>query len=50
MRYEVKRYEDKILELNKALYRLKQTPWYSRINDYFLKNEFVKCPMNILSM
>jgi hypothetical protein len=46
MRYEVNEHEDKVLKLNKALHGLKQAPraWYSRIDDYFLKNEFIKCP------
>jgi hypothetical protein len=46
MSYEVKEHEDKVLKLNKALYRLKQAPmaWYSRIDNYFLENRFVKCP------
>jgi hypothetical protein len=46
MSYEVKEHEDKVLKLNKALYGLKQAPmaWYSRIDGYFLKNGFVKCP------
>jgi hypothetical protein len=46
MSYELKGHEDKVLKLNKALYELKQAPraWYCRIDDYFLKNEFGKCP------
>jgi len=46
MGYEVNEHEDKILKLNNALYGLKQAPraWYSRIDDYFLKNGFIKCP------
>jgi hypothetical protein len=46
MSYEVKGYEDKVLKLTKALYGLKQSfkAWYSCIDGYFLKNEFVKCP------
>jgi hypothetical protein len=45
--YEVKGYKDKVLKLNKTLYGLKQTlkAWYSRIHGYFLKNGFVKCPL-----
>ena len=37
---------NKVLKLNKALYGFKQAlrAWYSRIDGYFLKNEFVKCP------
>ena len=43
----MKGYEDKVLKLNKALYGLKQTlkVWYSHIDGYFLKNGFVKCPL-----
>jgi len=46
MGYEVKRHKNKVLKLNKVLYRLKQVTraWYSRIDGYFLKNEFVKFP------
>jgi hypothetical protein len=42
----VKGHRDKVLKLNKTLYGLKQTPkaWYSRIDFYFLKNGFLKCP------
>ena len=42
----MKEHEDKVLKLNKALYRLKKAPraWYNHIDDYFLKNGFVKCP------
>ncbi|KAM2407389.1 hypothetical protein ACFX1X_026583 [Malus domestica] len=38
--------EHKVYKLRKALYGLKQAPcaWYSRIEAYFLKEEFVKCP------
>lgn len=38
--------EDKVYRLRKALYGLKQAPraWNSRINEYFLKDGFVKCP------
>jgi len=44
--YEVKGHEKKVFKLNKALNGLKQAPraWYSRIDDYILKNGFVKCP------
>ena len=47
--YEVKGHEDMVLKLNKALYGLKQAPraWYSCIDGYFLKNEFVKCPHDL---
>ena len=46
MSYEVKEHKNKSLKLNKALYELKQAPkaWYSRIDDYFLNNIFVKYP------
>jgi hypothetical protein len=52
MGYEVKGHEDRVLKLNKALYGLKQAlmAWYSHIDGYFLKNRFVKCPINMLSM
>ena len=38
--------EDKVLKLRKALYGLKQAPraWYSRIEAYFVKEGFDKCP------
>ena len=38
--------ENKVCRLKKSLYGLKQAPraWYSRINGYFLKNGFQKCP------
>ena len=48
---EVKGHEDKILKLKKALYGLKQAlyglkqalrAYYSHIDNYFLKNGFVK--------
>jgi hypothetical protein len=44
--YEKKREEHKVLKLKKALYGLKQTPraWFSRIESYFLKEGFVRCP------
>ena len=46
MEYEVKRYKNNVLKLNKVLYELKQAPnaWYNHIDDYILKNGFVKCP------
>jgi hypothetical protein len=52
MRYEIKGHKDKVLKLNKTLYGLKQSlrAWYSRIDDYFLKNRFVKCPINMISI
>lgn len=36
----------KVLKLRKALYGLKQAPraWYSKIESYFVKTGFVKCP------
>ncbi|GMI66347.1 hypothetical protein HRI_000304000 [Hibiscus trionum] len=38
--------ENKVYRLKKALYGLKQAPraWYSRIEAYFLKEGFQKCP------
>ena len=38
--------ENKVYKLKKALYGLKQSPraWYSRINSYFKKCGFQKCP------
>nr|CAN63536.1 hypothetical protein VITISV_002860 [Vitis vinifera] len=38
--------EHKVYKLKKALYGLKQTPraWYNRIETYFLKEGFQKCP------
>ena len=38
----VKGHEEKMYKLRKALYGLKQAPraWYSKINYYFLQNEF----------
>lgn len=38
--------EEKVYKLKKALYGLRQSPraWYSRINSYFEKNGFQKCP------
>ncbi|KAJ4719087.1 Retrovirus-related Pol polyprotein from transposon TNT 1-94 [Melia azedarach] len=44
--FEVKGQEDKVLKLRKALYGLKQAPraWNSRIDKYFQKNGFTKCP------
>jgi hypothetical protein len=38
--------EHKVYRLKKALYGLKQAPraWYNRIETYFLKVGFVKCP------
>lgn len=43
--YEVKGNKDKVLKLNKTLYKSKQAQKaYSSINGYFLRNEFIKCP------
>ena len=44
--YEQKGEEEKVLKLRKALYGLKQAPraWYSRIEAYFVKEGFQKCP------
>ncbi|KAG7557256.1 Reverse transcriptase RNA-dependent DNA polymerase [Arabidopsis suecica] len=38
--------EEKVYKLRKALYGLKQAPraWYSRIERYFLKEGFERCP------
>jgi len=35
-----------VYKLKKALYGLKQAPrsWYSRIESYFLKEDFERCP------
>lgn len=44
--YEKKGTEDKVYMLKKALYGLRQEPrsWYSRIESYFNKERFKKCP------
>lgn len=44
--YVVKGAEKKVYRLRRALYGLKQAPraWYSRIEAYFLKEGFEKCP------
>lgn len=44
--YEVQGKEEKVYRLKKALYGLKQAPraWYGRIEGYFLKEGFKKCP------
>lgn len=44
--YEVEGEEDKVYKLHKALYGLKQAPraWFSRIEDYFVKDGFTKSP------
>lgn len=43
--FEVKGEEEKVYKLKKALYGLKQAPraWYSRIENYFVKEGFEKC-------
>ena len=44
--YEKKEKEDKVYKLKKELYGLKQAPraWYNRIDAYFTKLGFSKCP------
>lgn len=44
--YMVKGQEEKVLKLKRALYGLKQAPqvWYSRIDAYFRKKGFARCP------
>jgi hypothetical protein len=44
--YEKKGEEYKVFKLKKALYGLKQAPraWFSRIESYFFKEWFVRCP------
>lgn len=44
--YEAKGNEQKVYKLKKALYGLKQAPraWYSRIESYFVREGFKKCP------
>jgi len=44
--YEQKGQEAKVYRLKKALYGLKQAPraWYSRIDAFFSKEGFIKCP------
>ena len=44
--YVKKNEEHKVCRLKRALYGLKQAPraWYSRIDTYFEKHEFRKCP------
>jgi hypothetical protein len=39
-------HENQVYKLKKALYGLKQAPraWYSRIDEYFAKEGFLKCP------
>ncbi|GAA0162208.1 transmembrane signal receptor [Lithospermum erythrorhizon] len=43
--YTVKGKEDQVYKLHKALYGLKQAPraWYSKIENYFVKENFQKC-------
>ncbi|MCI04473.1 copia-type polyprotein, partial [Trifolium medium] len=44
--YVKKGKEDHVYRLHKALYGLKQTPraWYSKIEKYFIREGFEKCP------
>jgi hypothetical protein len=44
--YVTKGKEGHVYKLHKALYGLKQAPraWYSKIEQYFVKEGFVKCP------
>nr|GEW66023.1 putative RNA-directed DNA polymerase [Tanacetum cinerariifolium] len=44
--YEVKGQQSKVYRLKNALYGLKQAPraWYSRIEAYFIREGFIKCP------
>jgi hypothetical protein len=44
--YVIKGKEEQVYKLHKALYGLKQAPraWYSKIEKYFIKEGFVKCP------
>jgi hypothetical protein len=46
MGYVIKEDEEKVLKLKRTLYGLKQAPraWNSRIDNYFQKNGFTKCP------
>jgi len=46
MGYVIKGDEEKVLKLKNALFGLKQAPrvWNSRIDNYFQKNGFTKCP------
>jgi hypothetical protein len=46
MGYVIKGDEKKVLKLIKTLYSLKQAPraWNNRIDNYFQKNGFIKCP------
>jgi len=40
-----KKYASKVYKLNKALYGLRQAPraWYSKIESYFVQENFEKC-------
>lgn len=44
-----KGYKNLLYKLKKALYLLKQAlrAWNTRIDDYFMKNDFEKCPINM---
>jgi hypothetical protein len=44
--YVIKGKEEQVYKLHKALYGLKQAPraWYSKIEQYFIREGFVKCP------
>lgn len=44
--YEVEGEEEKVYKLHKALYGLRQAPraWFSRIEEYFIKEGFLKSP------
>ena len=47
--YVKKGTENNAYHLKKILYGLKQVPkvWYSRIDGYFMKNDFKRCPFNL---
>lgn len=44
--YQREEAKDKVYKLKKALYGLKQAPraWYNKIESYFVKEGFEKCP------